>query len=85
MPLIEAIFSGTPVIASDLPVFKEVAGAVPDFLSPLDGPGWIQAVMNYSAESSPERAAQLQRMQGFKLPTWDEHFSLVENLLSQLA
>ncbi len=40
MPLVEALLMGTPVVASTLPVFREIAGTVPDYLSPIDGPGW---------------------------------------------
>ena len=85
MPLVEALMLGTPVVASDLSVFREIAGDVPDFLSPIDGPGWMQAVLDYAATSGARREAQLQRMQGFKVPTWDEHFAQVERLLGRLA
>jgi glycosyltransferase involved in cell wall biosynthesis len=85
MPLVEALLMGTPVVASTLPVFREIAGPVPDYLSPLDGPGWIQAVRDYAASPSPRRDAQLQRMQGFRVPTWDAHFAQVEQLLERLG
>jgi glycosyltransferase involved in cell wall biosynthesis len=85
MPLVEALLMGTPVVASTLPVFREIAGAVPDYLGPLDGPGWTQAVLDYAADPSPRRDAQLQRMQGFRMPTWQAHFAQVEQLLEQLA
>ena len=85
MPLVEALMLGTPVLASDLPVFHEIAGHVPDYLSPLDGPGWMQAVCDYAATPSARRSAQVQRMRGYPLPTWDAHFAQVERLLEQLA
>ena len=85
LPLVEALMLGTPVVASVLSVFREIAGDIPDFLSPIDGPGWAQAVLDYAATPSARRAAQLQRMQGFRVPTWDEHFSQVDRLLEQLA
>lgn len=85
MPLVEALMLGTPVVASDLSVFREIAGEVPDFLSPMDGLGWLRAVQDYTATSSARREAQLQRMQGFRLPAWEDHFTQVEHLLGQLA
>ena len=85
MPLVEALMLGTPVVASDLTVFREIAGRIPDFLCPLDGPGWMQTVLDYTATPSARREAQLGRMQGYRLPTWDEHFTQVEKLLGQLA
>jgi len=44
IPLVEALGLGVPVIASDLPVFREIAGAMPEYLEPLDGPGWQRAI-----------------------------------------
>jgi glycosyltransferase involved in cell wall biosynthesis len=85
MPLVEALALGTPAIASTLPVFREVAGNVPDYLDPLDGPGWTQAILDYAAPESPLRAAQLQRMAGFRTPTWQRHFETVESLLERLG
>jgi hypothetical protein len=85
MPLVEALMLGTPVVASDLSVFHEISGEVPDFLSPMDGLGWLRAVQDYTATSSARREAQLQRMQGFRLPAWEDHFTQVEHLLGELA
>ena len=85
MPLAEALQAGTPVLASALPVFREVAGHVPEYLSPLDGLGWLHAIEAYAAPDSPRRAAQLQRMQTLVLPTWDQHFAQVQTLLKQLG
>lgn len=84
MPLAEALQAGTPVLASSLPVFKEIAGDVPEYLSPLDGLGWLEAIRAYAEPGSPRRLAQLQRMQGLALPTWDEHFLQVQRLLDRI-
>jgi glycosyltransferase involved in cell wall biosynthesis len=85
MPLAEALQSGTPVLASALPVFREIAGDVPEYLSPLDGLGWLHAIEAYASPDSPRRQAQLQRMQTLVLPTWDQHFAQVQTLLKQLG
>jgi glycosyltransferase involved in cell wall biosynthesis len=84
MPLAEAFQAGTPVIASALPVFKEIAGNVPDYLSPLDGLGWLKAIEDYAAPNSERRQAQLLRMKWLSLPTWDSHFAMVQRLLQQI-
>jgi glycosyltransferase involved in cell wall biosynthesis len=62
LPVAEALIAGAPVIASDLAVFREVAGDAPDYLDPLDGPGWLRAIADYAAPDSPRRAATLARM-----------------------
>lgn len=85
MPLVEALMLGTPVVASNLSVFREIAGDVPDFLNPVDGLGWGQAVLDYTETAGARRAAQLQRLQGFSVQTWDQHFAQVDCMLEQLA
>ena len=84
MPLVEALSLGAPVVASDLPVFREIAGGVPDYLDPLDGMGWMKKIEAYSTSDSPERVAQLDRIKGYAPPSWQTHFQLVEELLLSL-
>jgi glycosyltransferase involved in cell wall biosynthesis len=84
LPLVEALRVGTPVIASDLPVFHEIAGDVPDYLDPLDGPGWERAILSYAEEKASAREAQLRRLAGYRAPTWKDHFARVDDWLSRL-
>ncbi len=84
MPLAEALTAGAPVIASDLPVFGEFAADVPQWVSPLDGVGWLRAVMAYSESQHPERLAQLDRLRAWRAPTWVDHFEVVEDFLERL-
>ncbi len=85
LPLVEALVAGVPVIASDLPAFREVAGDIPHYLDPIDGLGWLQAVLAFADPLHPARLAQQVRMQGFEAPTWDAHFAKVDTWLSQIA
>lgn len=84
MPVNEALAAGTPVIASTLPVFAETAGDIPEYCDPLDGKAWQQAVLAYAPDNSPQRQAQLKRMEGWQAPGWDDHFRKVEGLLEEL-
>jgi glycosyltransferase involved in cell wall biosynthesis len=84
LPLAEALALGVPAIASDLPAFREIAGGVPDYLDPLDGNGWAAAIAAYARPASPARAAQLRRLAGLRLPTWEEHFAVVDGFLERL-
>lgn len=84
LPLIEALSSGVPVIASNLPVFREIAGEIPDYLDPLDGTGWLACIMDYSRPDSPRRKAQLERMSQYVPVDWQSHFSVVDVLLEQV-
>jgi len=84
LPVVEALSLGVPVIASDLPVFRETVGDIPDYIDSLDGPGWERRILEYAMPYSPQREAQLARMKGFRPPTWAEHFERVDGLLHDL-
>jgi glycosyltransferase involved in cell wall biosynthesis len=84
LPLIESLSLGVPVLASNLPVFREIAGDIPDYLDPLDGVGWMSCIEDYRLPNSPLRAAQLERLAGFIAPTWQGHFEAVDKLLGQI-
>ena len=84
MPLVEALSANIPVIASDLPAFREIAGDVPEYLDPLDGIGWMKCITAYINTDSVERVTQLKRIAHFVPPSWSTHFQLVEELLDRL-
>jgi glycosyltransferase involved in cell wall biosynthesis len=84
MPIAEALSLGTPVIASDLEVFKEFAGDIPLYLSPSDVKTWCGVIEDFAKPVSALRATQCQRMQGLQLPTWKMHFRQVDRLLADL-
>jgi glycosyltransferase involved in cell wall biosynthesis len=56
LPVAEALAVGAPVIASDLPVFREIAGGRFTPLSPLDALGWLAAIESH-ARMRPDTAA----------------------------
>ncbi|WP_240048344.1 glycosyltransferase family 4 protein [Crenalkalicoccus roseus] len=85
LPLAEALALGVPAICSDIPALREVGGAVPEFLDPLDGAAWRRAVLDYAAPESPRRAAQLARLAAWRPPSWEAHFAAVEGLLERVA
>ena len=84
MPITEALSIGVPVIASDLAVFREIAGDVPEYIEPLDGKKWQQVIADYTSAQSVPRAAQLQRITSFNPTTWDQHFDAVDAFLQRL-
>lgn len=85
MPVAEALALGTPVIASDLAVFREFAGNIPDYLDVTDEALWVKTIVAYTGPYSLPRLAQLARMKSFETPTWKRHFVRVDALLEQLA
>lgn len=45
IPMLEAAALGVPCVASDIPVFREIAPAGTTFLHPLDGAGWLAEIV----------------------------------------
>jgi glycosyltransferase involved in cell wall biosynthesis len=84
-PLVEALGLGIPALCSDIPALRETGGVVPDFIDPLDGPGWSSAILDYAASRSPRREAQLARLGGWNPPRWDQHFATVDRFIAQVA
>jgi hypothetical protein len=84
MPLTEALSIGVPVIASELSVFRETSGEVPEYANPLDGKRWQELILDYAKADSTLRAAQLERMKDFRATTWEQHFAKVDALLESL-
>jgi glycosyltransferase involved in cell wall biosynthesis len=85
LPLVEALGMGVPVIASDLPVMREIGGDIPLYLDPLDRNAWEAAILDYANAESAARKEQLKRMKSFRLPDWDSHFAAVERWLGDLS
>jgi glycosyltransferase involved in cell wall biosynthesis len=84
LPLIEALSIGTPVIASNLSVFHEIAQDIPEYVDPIDGKRWKELILDYTQLNSVARASQITRMNSFKPPQWKEHFIKVDSLLTEL-
>jgi glycosyltransferase involved in cell wall biosynthesis len=85
LPLAEALALGVPAICSDLPALREVGGEVAEYLDPLDGAAWRDAILDYARTGSPARRAQLQRLSGWRAPRWEEHFRGVGAFLDRLV
>jgi glycosyltransferase involved in cell wall biosynthesis len=85
LPVAEALSHGTPVLCSDLPALHEVGGNVPEYLDPLDSPAWQRAVLDYAAEMSPRRNAQLDRLSGWRGTSWDAHVGSIIEFVDSLA
>ncbi len=85
IPLIEALAAGVPVIASNLPVFREIGQGMPELLRPDDVAAWTAAIADYARPGSTRRAGQLARLPGFRAPDWGSHFARIDELLAALA
>ncbi len=77
-PLVEALQLGTPVICSDLPVFREIAADKPIYRQPTDVEGWCDAIENLSLLTNKRTEI---RSSDLNLPSWKEHFHKLDGLI----
>lgn len=77
LPIIEAMACGSPVIASDLPVLREVGGGAATYCPVADVPAWSESVVELLHERreqpdrwSARRAAGIARAANF---SWEEY------------
>lgn len=82
LPIAEALALGVPVIASDIPAHREVGKECAEYLDPLDGPAWYQAIDDYAPLSSERRGAVQHATLGYRAVTWEEHLRAVKDILA---
>ena len=85
LPVVEALKLGVPVICSDIAAHHEIADPVPEFLDPLDGPGWRRTILDYAQPGSVRRQGQLRRLESWRAPTWEAHVQSVLHMLDELT
>jgi glycosyltransferase involved in cell wall biosynthesis len=84
LPVLEALACGATVVASDLPVLREVAGEAALYAPMGDVPAWtatVRAVLE-GATLAPPKAARLARAGDF---TWHEHARRLRDAYESLA
>jgi glycosyltransferase involved in cell wall biosynthesis len=85
LPVAEGLASGTPVLASAIEAHREVGGDYAEYLDPLDGSAWLQAVQDYSAAPAPRREQRLRLLAQYRAPDWQAHFAQAIELLRHTA
>ncbi len=83
LPLVEALSIGTPVVASDIAVFREVTQERATFLSPLNGEAWRDIVRRMTADED-YAAAKRAEAGRFEPPVWSGYFEEVDRFLAGL-
>jgi glycosyltransferase involved in cell wall biosynthesis len=88
LPIIEALACGCPVVASEIPVLREVAGSAAAFCGVADVGPWRDAVVALLRESAQEREqwrlrrnAGLERAANF---SWAENARLTSNIYQEV-
>ncbi len=84
LPIVESLALGTPVVASDIPVFREVARGSALHHGVVDGPGWMRTIREL-ADRSSETTRRARDMAGrFVAPTWSGYFDAIERFSGDL-
>jgi glycosyltransferase involved in cell wall biosynthesis len=76
LPLIEALACGAPVVASDIPVLREVAGDSVIYCPVGDVSAWVEVVGKHLVDpaTAPARSVRLTRAAYF---TWTKHVQTI--------
>jgi len=80
LPVIEALAVGTPVIASDLPAHREIAGDLAVYRDPTDGSGWLKDICMFADGNGPTAEIR-RRVSAYQPLTWREYFIRIERFL----
>jgi glycosyltransferase involved in cell wall biosynthesis len=80
LPVIEALALGTPVIASDLPAHREVAGDLAIYRDPTDASGWLADICML-ADGSEAAVEIRRRVLAYQPKTWRQYFIRIERFL----
>lgn len=79
LPVFEAAALGTPVIASDLPVYREFLGDLPVYVPSGDLYHWKKAIEQHIEQC---REGPIPRNPRFDPPSWADHFAALDRLLT---
>ncbi len=84
LPVVEALRLGTPVIASDSAIFREIGQGMPELIDASDADAWAAKIADLAAisASAQTKAARAAR---FNAPTWGDHFQKVGAQIASLA
>lgn len=85
MPVMESLSVGTPVVASDIPAFRETAGGAAELVDPLDGLGWTRAIIDLANEHSPRLANARAKAASFEPPRWADYFATVGGFVEEIV
>lgn len=81
LPIAEALTLGTPVVASQIPVFHEVSQGCAILKHPFDGVGWRETIKSLIDGNSPALRDVRAQAARFSPPTWPDYFRGVEEFL----
>ncbi len=86
LPLLEAMALGTPTIASDLPVFREVGQELVTWVPAADPGAWVGAIRTALAMPAQERRDRAERARrAASAWTWERGATMLGELLDEVV
>jgi glycosyltransferase involved in cell wall biosynthesis len=82
LPLAEARLLGVPAVASDIAAHREIGGGSTRLVSPLDGPGWREAILTLARD---DRARDALCAKIIPPASWEDHFAAITETLRDIA
>jgi len=84
IPLVEAMSVGTPIVVSDIPIFREIGGPAGIYADPRDPAAFAAAVRGLGVASEWERRSAAAREQA-RLFDWDKSAEVLYEVLRRVA
>ena len=84
IPLVEAMTNGIPVVVSDIPIFREVAGPAALFADPADPSAFAAAVRELTEPARWRQRSELGRLQSRRF-SWDDSAERLLHVLTETA
>lgn len=84
LPIVESLQRGTPVLASDIPVLREVGGEYCDYFNPKDYREFVK-VVNKFLDNQEDYEALKKKAEGFIPFTWKETADRILTALGTLS
>lgn len=82
MPILEAMASGTPVVASDIPVLREVGAGYATYANPRDPKDFSKAILHVLTQPKKARSVLQKNVRRF---SWDKNISELINAVRTLT
>jgi glycosyltransferase involved in cell wall biosynthesis len=79
LPVREALMANVPVIASDIPAFREIKDQRLNLLSPINGDAWLVAIE--ALANKPSNKSEILPANGLD---WTNYFNTIDQFIASL-
>jgi len=84
-PMLEAMASGTPVLAANLPVHREVCGDAAIYFDPFDEHELARECLRVLTDETTQRQLRTAANKQILQFSWDRHVEQLDNLIARLT